>query len=88
MSDTRAQSMPTEEPSFEDALDQLEAIVSRLESGELSLDESLRQFEEGIRLSRLCSRRLDDAETKIHVLVQESGLWQARPFDPEAGFDP
>jgi len=89
MSDARAQSAPTDEPSFEDALAHLEAIVAQLETGDLSLEESLRHFEEGIRLSRLCARQLDAAESKVQVLVEEIGLWQARPFDPEAkGFDP
>jgi exodeoxyribonuclease VII small subunit len=84
MSDLRVEN----QPSFEDALAQLEAIVAQLETGDLSLEESLRQFEDGIRLSRLCSRQLDEAETKIQVLVDESGLWVAQPFEPDAGLDP
>lgn len=88
MLDSSAQHLQTEDPSFEDALTHLETIVAQLETGDLSLQESLRQFEDGIRLSRLCSQQLDDAETRIQVLVQESGLWQARPLDLEPGIDP
>ena len=49
------------EIKFEDALSELESIVQKLERGELSLEESLTAFEEGIRLSRICSKRLDEA---------------------------
>ncbi|MGE5560108.1 MAG: exodeoxyribonuclease VII small subunit [Chloroflexota bacterium] len=60
------------EPTFEQALQRLEAIVARLESGELTLDESLALFEEGVRLSRVCSARLADAEQKIERLIERS----------------
>ena len=55
---------------FEDALSKLEEIVKKLESGELSLEESLVAFEEGIRLSRICSKQLDEAEKKIEILTK------------------
>jgi exodeoxyribonuclease VII small subunit len=87
MSEPRRQSLQPDEPSFEAALAHLEAIVTQLETGDLSLEESLRQFEDGIRLSRICSLQLDAAETRIQVLIQESGLWQSRSFDPEAGLE-
>ena len=63
----------SESPSFEEALDRLEAIVRRLESGEVSLEQSLRDFEEGVRLSRLCSARLDEAERKVSLLLADGG---------------
>src|SRR5512145_168494 len=59
------------EPSFEEALKALEGIVARLESGEANLDESIRLFEEGMRLSGVCQKRLDEADRKI---VDESLL--------------
>lgn len=56
---------------FEQAIARLEAIVGELEKGELPLDESLKIFEEGIRLSKNCLKILEDAERKVEVLVQE-----------------
>ena len=56
-------------PDFEAALAELEAIVARLEQGELPLEESLRQFERGVVLTRLCQKALSQAEQKIRVLA-------------------
>jgi exodeoxyribonuclease VII small subunit len=56
---------------FEKALSRLEMIVSDLEAGELSLDDSLRIFEEGVKLSKTCLKMLDDAERKVEILVQD-----------------
>ncbi len=56
---------------FEDAMVRLETIVSELENGDLSLDESLKIFEEGVRLSKSCLKLLDDTEQKIEILLQE-----------------
>ena len=58
------------EKKFEEALTRLEEIVRKLECGDLSLDESLKAFEEGIRLSGFCSRKLDEAERKVEVLTK------------------
>jgi len=58
-------------PKFEDALVRLETIVTELERGELPLDESLKIFEEGIKLSKTCLKILNDAERKVEILVQE-----------------
>ena len=75
----------TEDIKFEDALSSLESIVEKLESGELSLEESLKAFEEGIRLSRICSKRLDEAERKIEILTKgEDGKLQVEDFDSES----
>ena len=70
-----------EEIKFEDALSNLESIVEKLESGELSLEESLTAFGVGIRLSRICSQRLDKAEKKIEILIKgKDGQLQTEEF--------
>ena len=62
----------TEETTFEDALTSLETVVERLEKGELALEESLALYEEGIRLSRLCHGKLEEAEGKIETLLKDA----------------
>jgi exodeoxyribonuclease VII small subunit len=69
--------------SFEEALTKLEGIVEGLESGDLTLDVALRRYEEGIRLSRQCAQRLEDAEAKIEVLMKEGGRLQTQPLELE-----
>ena len=62
------------EPSFEEALEQLEDSVGRLESGDLNLEEALQVFEQGIAASRSCTRWLDQTRKRVQVLVaDESG---------------
>lgn len=61
------------EPTFEDALKQLETAVETLESGNLPLAEALRLFEEGLRASNLCRTRLEEAKQRVEVLAAESG---------------
>ncbi len=61
-----------EEPTFEQALEALETLVERLEKGELTLEESLTLYEEGIRLSRLCHGKLEEAEGKIEMLLKDA----------------
>ena len=56
---------------FENAMARLETIVSDLEKGDLPLDESLKIFEEGIRLSKTCLKMLDEAERKVEILIQD-----------------
>ena len=79
------------EMKFEEALMKLEEIVNKLEEGETPLEKSLQLFEEGIRLSRFCSEKLDEAERKIEILSRkEDGTEERRPFettekDPEQG---
>jgi exodeoxyribonuclease VII small subunit len=65
---TERKKKKTEEPSFEEALSRLEALVRRLEDGNTPLDESLWDYEEAIRLVRLCSQRLEQAEQAVRVL--------------------
>src|SRR4030095_1816169 len=62
----------TDTPSFEQALQQLEQIVQKLEKGELPLEDSLKLYEDGIRLSRLCHGKLEEAEGRIEVLLQDA----------------
>lgn len=70
--------------TFEDALSQLESIVARLENGDLPLDESLKLFEEGIRLSRFCNQKLNEAQKKVQVLLKgNGGELEPQPFEPE-----
>lgn len=57
--------------SFEEQLTALEGVVERLERGELTLEESVRLFEEGVRLSKACKQELDTAEGRIEVLVEQ-----------------
>ena len=61
------------EPSFEEALKALETIVAKLESGETKLEESIRLFEEGMRLSAICQKRLEEADRKIEILLRKPG---------------
>jgi exodeoxyribonuclease VII small subunit len=68
---------------LEDALDKLEKIVSKLEEGDIPLEESLKLFEEGIRLSRFCNQRLDEAEKKVEILLKgKNGILKPHPFNP------
>ena len=69
------------EVSFEGALERLEGIVDRLESGDLPLEDALAAFEEGVALSRRCASELDAAERRIEVLVEQGGALAAEPFD-------
>ncbi|MFQ5656158.1 MAG: exodeoxyribonuclease VII small subunit [Candidatus Methylomirabilales bacterium] len=69
------------EIKFEEAMGRLEAVVSRLESGELPLEESLRLFEEGVHLTKVCIHRLDEAERRISILLKnEQGEMVEAPF--------
>ena len=59
-------------PDFETALKRLEEIVKKLEDGELSLDSALQLFEEGIKLSRFCHTKLEEAERRVEIVVKNS----------------
>ncbi len=86
MSDKRAREATADggdEMSFEGALKRLEEVVGELESGRLSLEESLSRFEEGMKLSKLCQQKLKGVELKIEKLVAENGGAKARPLDRE-----
>jgi len=72
---------PNERPNFEQAMERLEAIVQELESGELTLDESLARYEEGTRLSKHLTRELDEAERRIERLSMEGDPPTTTPMD-------
>jgi exodeoxyribonuclease VII small subunit len=72
------------EKKFEKAMERLEEIVESLEGGELSLEDSLKVFEEGMKLTRFCSHKLEEAEKKVTLLVRESGEKHTQvPFEIE-----
>jgi len=74
-----------EELPFESALARLEAIVDRLETGDLPLEEALAAFEEGVGLSRRCAGQLESAERRIEVLMESEDGPQSEPFVSPAG---
>ena len=70
--------------TFEQSMKKLEQIVQELESGDLPLEEAMQKFEEGIKLSRLCSEKLDETEKKITLLLQDKkGNVSEKPFISE-----
>jgi exodeoxyribonuclease VII small subunit len=70
------------EKSFESSLEELEQIVRQLEGGDLPLDRSLELFEQGVRLSRECQKRLDEAERKVEILLRgDDGAYRPTPFE-------
>ena len=70
-------------PSFEASLEELEKIVKELETGDLPLERSLDLFEKGMSLSESCRKQLEQAETRVEMLVRKEGKWQPEPFKPE-----
>jgi exodeoxyribonuclease VII small subunit len=67
--------------TFEESLKQLEGIVAQLERGDLPLEDSIKMFEEGMRLSAQCKQELDSAESKVQILLkQRDGSFKAEPF--------
>jgi len=70
-----------ESGSFESLLERLEAIVDRLEEGDLPLEVSLEAFEAGVALAGRCAAQLEQTERRIEVLVEEGGHWATRPFE-------
>ena len=71
----------TELPDFEKALEELESLVEQLESGELSLDQSLQRFKRGVELTRHCQGVLDKAQQTVEQLLQPDDESSAVPFD-------
>ena len=71
--------------TFENAMKRLEAIVQEIESGDLTLDEALKKFQEGVKLSKFCSNKLDETEKKVSILLKdEEGNVNEKPFSPES----
>ena len=70
--------------SFERALEQLEEIVQEMASGDLTIENALKKFEEGIKLSQFCAQKLDETEKKIILLMEKSdGSLKETPFEPD-----
>lgn len=72
-----------EEIKFEDAIKKLEEISKELESGDLGLDESVAKFEEGMKLSKVCTKMLNEAEKRINILINNDGNIEEENFIPE-----
>lgn len=68
-------------PDFETALAELETLVENLEQGDMSLDESLQQFERGVQLTRSCQQALQEAEQKVQVLIEKDGEQHLERFE-------
>jgi exodeoxyribonuclease VII small subunit len=77
--------MPSDKPiNLEKTLADLELLVEELESGTLSLDDAMKKFEEGVKLTRMCQKTLKEAEQKVELLLQNSdGEDELMPFDNE-----
>jgi exodeoxyribonuclease VII small subunit len=75
---------PGKKPDFEHSLARLEEIVRKLEGANLSLDDAMKLFEEGVQLSRDCQKHLEQAEGKVEILLKKTGgEMAAEPFNPE-----
>ncbi len=70
-------------PTFEACLDELEKVVRELENGDLPLERSLELFERGMGLSETCRKQLEEAETRVEMLIRKEGKLTAEPFRPE-----
>jgi exodeoxyribonuclease VII small subunit len=78
-------------PDFEQALDELERLVERLERGDLPLEDALRTFERGVELTRHCQSALKTAQQRVEILLKRNGKLQIEPFEEsanEAAADP
>ncbi len=77
--------MPEEEQkpeSFEAGLNELESIVKQMETGDLPLERSLELFEKGMAISERCRKQLEEAETRVEILLKKDEKMQAEPFTP------
>lgn len=68
-------------PQLEQSLDKLEALVERMESGEMTLEESLAAFEQGVTLTRECQQALTQAEQKVRILLEQDAQAEPVPFE-------
>ena len=69
--------------TFEDALEKLEQITKELEEGDLSLEESLQRFDEGVKLAEFCSNKLNDAQKKVEILLKKNDSLEPVEFEKE-----
>ena len=80
---------PPKKPDFERSLARLEEVVQKLENANLSLDEAMKLFEEGVELSRECQKQLEQAEGRVEMLLKKAdGKIATEPFEPEADEEP
>ncbi|KAF0807608.1 exodeoxyribonuclease VII small subunit [Alcanivorax xiamenensis] len=77
--------MAKQVPQLEESLDNLEALVERMESGDMTLEESLRAFEEGVKLTRQCQQALSRAEQKVQILLEQDPDAEPAPFETPDG---
>ena len=68
---------------FEESMEELEKLVEQMEQGDISLEESLKAFERGIKLTRTCQQALQEAEQKVHILLEKNGQQTLEPFSNE-----
>jgi exodeoxyribonuclease VII small subunit len=73
--------------TFEEALARLEEITHELEAGDLSLEKSLKKFDEGIKLAEFCSAQLAEAKAKVEILLEKDGKLESTPFEGVDGGD-
>jgi exodeoxyribonuclease VII small subunit len=69
---------------LEKSLEQLEALVTRLESGDLPLEQALKEFEHGVKLTRQCQAALQEAEQKVEILLKKTASAEPTPFEPSS----
>ena len=81
MAENDSDARPAE--AFEASLDELERVVKELEAGDLSLERSIELFERGMGLSDACRKQLEEAETRVEMLIRKEGKIAAEPFRPE-----
>lgn len=68
---------------FESALDELDQLVTQMEQGDISLEDALKHFESGIKLTQQCQQALQEAEQKVSILLKQSGKDTLEPYEPE-----
>lgn len=73
----------SEKSNFEDKMKELEQIAQELENGELNLDESMKKFETGMKISKECTKILDEAEKKITILIDNNGTLEEEKYETQ-----
>jgi exodeoxyribonuclease VII small subunit len=68
---------------FEDSLEELEQLVEQMEQGDITLEESLKSFERGVKLTNTCQKALQEAEQKVQILLEKNGKQTMEPFTDE-----
>jgi exodeoxyribonuclease VII small subunit len=79
----KQEAQPQPVANFETGLAELEKVVKELEGGELPLERSIELFEKGIALSDACRKQLQEAETRVEMLIRKEGKYQPEPFRPD-----